>query len=120
MRDWRYSSTHSSLDIIDTGCHFHASTTFALEKPKQYLLNMGQSGPQNGSGRFGGDKNLVPLLRIEINFSSSASRLFNRLVLFFVLLFLSREAENFIKQKNHTKSTVIPRLTSDPANEFFG
>jgi hypothetical protein len=90
------------------GFHFHASATFPLEKSKRYLVNMVEAGPQKGSGRLGVDKNFVSLLRIEIHFSSSASRLLNIPgLLSFVLLFLSKDAENFVKQKNHTKSNTM-------------
>ena len=73
------------------GCHFHASTTFPLGKPQRFIVSMGQGGPQKGSGRLGGGKNLFPLLRIEIYSSMSASSLLNRPVLFFFRVAISIE-----------------------------
>jgi hypothetical protein len=61
MREWRYSST-----ILDLGSRCRWAVSFlswsalTLGKSPSYPLDMRMGGPQSRSGRYGGEKNLVP------------------------------------------------------------
>jgi hypothetical protein len=69
---WRTGAVDLQINVLTSGLDkdkrkLNASIAFALETKAMFSLNRGLNGPQGLYGRFGEEKNLLPLLKFENN-----------------------------------------------------